>query len=217
MSLFESVTDYLDDFPEVKYSFQGDRSLEVFGNDRKVKISLDFTDLNVWKLDPEWLVSSPKIIASKVINELGLSHRIYARKCAIERVSKPQMEAFLKEHHLNGVAGAKHKIGLMYNNELVAIATFAAPRQIDGKRSAGLIRFCGKSFCSISGGLNKLINHYIIHYPCDDIFTYVNVEYGDGKGFEKVGFQDEGIQDLKGKYFRKYRLIIDRSSFHQRT
>lgn len=217
MNPFGSVIEYLKAFPTVVCKNIDDHALRIKSNERQLIVSIQPIEDDHWLVQSDWLLNTPKIIASKIINELGLSKRIYARKCVIGSVSKSAMEDFLREHHIIGVAGAKHKIGLFLDEELVAIATFAAPRLIQGQRSAGLIRFCGKSFHSIPGGLNKLLVHYIKHHSCDDIFTYVNLEWGNGNGFKKVGFVDEGIQNLKGNDFRKFRLIIDKSSSHQHT
>jgi hypothetical protein len=194
-----------------------DHSIQVSSQQQELLLSTQTGQKNAWVIPEDWVHETPQIVASKVINRLGLSQRIHARKCKEVRVDKPIMNAFLADHHLNGPAGAKHKFGLTYEDELVAIATFATPRILNGKKSAELVRFCIKSYCSIPGGLDKLLKHYQEQYPCDDIFTYVDLAWSSGAGFKNIGFQEEGVKEIAGKQMLRLRLTIDRNSSHPHT
>ncbi len=212
MSL-EHLADLLEANEALKVTWIDTASLRIFGNDREVVITTDPSKQDAWVLDSKWL-DHPEIVVSKLIHKLGLSNRIHARKCSVQRVDKSTMDQFLQEHHINGVAGAKHKFGLFYLGELVSLASFATPRVINEQKSGALVRFCVKSKCSISGGLDKLLQHYIKTYPCDDIFTYVDLSWSTGNGFKRLGFRAEGTKELNGKTMLRLRLVIDKSSSH---
>lgn len=192
------------------------QTIEVSSQNRSVSISTDRTKENSWIIVEEWL-NRPEILASKAINRLGLSERIHARKCVVRRLDKPVLDDFLNKNHLNGSAGSKYKFGLFYDNELMAAVSFATPRMFNGKKSAELVRYCVKSFYSIPGGLDKLLKHYVKEYPCDDIFTYVDLGWSNGQGFRNIGFQEEGTKEVKGREVLKLRKTIDRSSSHPHT
>ena len=215
MSL-DKVVEYLQLKSELKVQRTEDR-IEVTNGEHSFVVGTKDDPSVDWVVEPSQVQESPKIIASKLINRLGASQRIHARKCCIERIEKPVMEAFLLEHHINGSAGAKHKFGLIYEDELVALVSFATPRTIKGMRSAELVRFCVKSFYSIPGGLDKLLKHYSLTYPCDDIFTYVDAAWSSGDGFKRIGFQLEGIKEIGERKMMRLRKIIGKSSSHLHT
>ncbi|WP_258541443.1 hypothetical protein [Parvicella tangerina] len=188
----------------------------VESNGKELVVSVENIQQKHWRIEEQWL-KSPIILFSKILNKLGLSHRIHARKCEVHRIDKPTLETFLTQHHLYGVAGAKHKFGLFHDNELVALVSFATPRMIEGKLSAELVRYCVKSGYSIPGGLDKLLKHYTKIYPCDDIFTYVDLAWSSGIGFKKIGFQEEGTKIINKTKVLRLRLITDRNSSHPHT
>ncbi|MCB9196001.1 MAG: hypothetical protein H6600_08610 [Flavobacteriales bacterium] len=161
-----------------------------------------------WVIFEDWLLERSDIILSKILNKLGLSKKIYARNCEVVKLTQPVADEFLKNNHVFGPAGTKVKIGLLHHSELVAVMTFAAPRKFGDLRSGELVRFCTKVNCSITGGLNKLLNYYLKNYPCDDIFTYIDSRWGSGEGFEKIGFVKEGEKILHGVKMYSYRKVI---------
>lgn len=191
-------------------------TIEVFSSDKSIVVSVNEDKSSAWIISEEWL-SRPEIIASKIVNKLGCSKRIHARKCEVRRLEKPVLDDFLSKNHINGSAGSKYKFGLYFNDELVAAVSFSTPRNFQDKRSAELVRYCVKCFYSIPGGLDKLLKHYIKTYPCDDIFTYVDLGWSNGQGFRNIGFKEEGTKEVKGREVLKLRKIIDRNSSHPHT
>lgn len=214
---FERISKYLIENFDVSIQKSTDQEIIISTFENSLILSTDDSSEDVWKVDRALLSKSPMIVASKVVNKLRLSKRIHARKCEVKRIDKPTMEVFLDEHHVNGIAGAKHKFGLFLEDELVGLVSFASPRTIDGQRSAELVRYCVKSFHKIPGGLDKLLKHYCMEYPCDDIFTYVDLGWSEGSGFKKIGFEEIGEKVINERLMLKLRKIIDRNSSHPHT
>jgi hypothetical protein len=138
-------------------------------------------------------VRRPDLLAAAVQSQLQLNTRVFARTCSVQKISKPEAESFLNAHHLLGVAGSVSQYGLFKNEELLAVATFSNGRKMrrlpDHLRSFELIRFCNKSGVTVSGGLTKLVQHFIREKNPGDIMTYVDAGYSSGESYLKAGFE----------------------------
>ncbi|NPA44055.1 MAG: hypothetical protein GXO49_00820 [Chlorobi bacterium] len=140
----------------------------------------------------DWWIRRPEVVKSKIISILKISERVFARKCKVEKITKPVADAFLEENHIYGTTKSKVKYGLFYEDVLVGVATFAGQRQFhDGSRSVELLRYCNKNGFTIVGGLDKLLKSYIKNYKPDAIMTYVDLNWGSGEAFIKLGFKQK--------------------------
>ena len=148
-----------------------------------------------------------EVVKSRLLALLGRSTRIHARLCQVQRIDKSTVDKFLTSNHLQVITNAKFKYGIFINpsyftryqqvlapySSLVAAATFSAARTVhrEGQpyRSVELIRFANLRGCTVVGGLDKLIKAFINEHHPDDIMTYADRDWSDGRGYEKVGFQ----------------------------
>ena len=167
-----------------------------------------FRVINLW--EDVWKYSN-EVVKSRLLSAIGKSVRLPARVTKVRRIDKPTADEFLNKHHLQGSPKAKFKFGLFLpknyyrlvenkslideNHEeiLVAVATFSAPRtyyrEESKSRSIELIHFTNHSAFTIIGGLNKLLKFLEKEQRPDDIMTYVDADWSDGKGFKKLGFK----------------------------
>lgn len=148
-----------------------------------------------------------EVVKSRLLALLGRSTRIHARLCQVQRIDKHTVDKFLTSNHLQVSTNAKFKYGIFIKpnyftryqqvlspySSLVAAATFSAARTVhrEGQpyRSVELIRFANLCGCTVVGGLDKLIKAFINEHHPDDIMTYADRDWSDGRGYEKVGFQ----------------------------
>jgi hypothetical protein len=145
----------------------------------------------------DWWVRKPDIVLSKVISYLGLSDRIYGRECSVKNIDKPRADAFLKQNHILGSTNSKVKLGIFFRGELVSLATFAAQRHFrNGNRSVELLRFCHKNNLTVVGGIDKLLKSYTRSYQPDEIMTYIDLDWGSGDSFIKLGFEKKKLRVL---------------------
>ncbi len=150
------------------------------------------------------LISKPEIIKSKIKSILGISERIFARKCTVKKISKPEADIFLNTNHIYGTVNSKIKYGLFYKEKLYAVAVFASQRKFrDASRSGELLRFCSKNGYSVIGGLDKLLQAYIREYKPDTLMTYIDLEWGRGDAFLKLGFEKTDFIEPKTFYVNK--------------
>lgn len=129
------------------------------------------------------------IVKSMILNRIGLSTRIFARKCTINTLNTTVAKDFFDANHLYGHRDAKHIIGLTYGGEVVAAISLSG--HCDGGYE--VIRFANKTFHTVVGGFSRLINYVKSVVGATRIFTYVDRRYGDATSHIATGFSLNGI------------------------
>lgn len=131
----------------------------------------------------EW-AKNTTIIKSVIRSALGKNERIiYARNCDIHLIDDATYKDFLILNHLQGYVPSKIRLGLFYEDELVACIGIGKSRFKDDEIE--LLRFGVKQNTSVVGALSKLIKHSRVK----ELVSYVNRRYFDGKGYTKAGFE----------------------------
>lgn len=176
----------------------------------------------------------PDVVASRLRALAGESVRIPARLTVSRRIDKPTAIAFLEQNHLQVAVSAKYKYGLWLPKRyfrvlppdfldpqtantdelLVAVATFSQPRTIprDGQlfRSYELVRFANHLNCTVVGGLDKLLKAFVTEHQPDDVMTYADRDWSEGKSYERLGFERIGETEpllfwvRPGEWVRQY-------------
>ncbi|MFN0291713.1 PDDEXK family nuclease [Pedobacter helvus] len=145
-----------------------------------------------------WLNKREQVL-SRIHSFCGKNESLHGRKTKVTAIAAAPAKAFLQAHHLQGYIKTKFNFGLMLNQELVAVACFAAARPMKSKgndyQSAELVRFATKTGYTIVGGLGKLINHFLQQVKVNDLMTYADRDWSLGKGYDKLGFHFSGNTD----------------------
>lgn len=134
-----------------------------------------------------------EIVLSRINNFLGLSDRIYARKCLIKEINAKDANEFLNENHIQGKGRSNIRLGLFYNNELISLMTFNNSNISRKNMEWEINRFCSKLGYNVIGGANKLFKYFIENYTPKNVISYADLRWGDGKVYEKLGFKLEKI------------------------
>ena len=82
------------------------------------------------------------------------------------------------------------------------------------ERSFELIRFCSKNGINVSGGLSKLVKHFMNEKKAGDVMTYVDKQLSDGKSFIKAGFKKHS--ETEATYFLVNRITYERKVLKNR-
>lgn len=138
--------------------------------------------ITLWE---DWIMNTPDIVKSIILSKLGITERIYARKCCCREVDKKLGNQFLNKNHIQGNAKSTVMYGLYHNEELVALMTFL--KTSDGVW--GLERFCNKINYTVVGGASKILNHFIKTHNPTNIYSFSSCDISDGKLYKKLGFQ----------------------------
>lgn len=149
--------------------------------------------------EKDW-ANKKDIVKSRILNALGLSNRIYARKCKIVSITHSLKKDFLNQHHIQGNDSTSTVYyGLTYENELVACMTFGAPRY-NKKYKWELVRFCSKKNTTILGGAGRLLSHFKNKHE-GSIISYADRCWSNGDLYNQLGFKLLKINDPGYFYF----------------
>lgn len=163
--------------------------------------------------------SQKEMMKARLLAHLEVFEQIYARNCEIKKIDKQTAADFLAANHSYGDASCRHRYGLYLKRHtghnadgapdrcmkgrvtpgtLVAVATFSnARRWIKGDktiRSYEWTRYASLPGVRLSGGMGKLLNAFIEDVHPDDIMTYADLEWSEGKVYERLGFVLEGVK-----------------------
>ena len=77
---------------------------------------------------------------------------------------------------------------------LIGVATFSGGRTMKvgerkGKRSYELIRFASLKGYVVVGGMDKLLKAFTNEHEPDDIMSYIDRDWSDGRSYDKLGFE----------------------------
>ena len=105
-----------------------------------------------------------------------------------------------KYHCQNTCKNQKVRIGLYYNNEIVAIMTFGSPRY-NKKFSWELLRLCFHKDFEIVGGTQKMFKYFIHNYNPQNIISYCDNSKFGGSIYTKLGFTLHVIKNKPSKHW----------------
>ena len=177
------------------------------------KISEDTARYPLIITEDRWHLQS-KMMEARLLAHLHIFTQIYARNCEVRKIDKKTAADFLAENHSYGDAACRHRYGLFLKRytghtsalnidrpqagDLVAVATFSNGRKwIKGDktiRSYEWTRYASLPGVRLSGGMGKLLQAFIEEVKPDDIMTYADLEWSEGKVYEQLGFTLEGMK-----------------------
>ena len=128
-------------------------------------VLLQFTDLEIeQKFD---------IITSIIQHKIHKTpNNIYARNTDKVEITSKRARSFMEDNHLSGFQGGYKHLGLMHDNQLVAVASLGKGRFHN--QYPELIRYATRINTSVVGGFSKLLKS-----EEDKLMTYVSNNLGD--------------------------------------
>ena len=151
--------------------------------------------LHFWDFE---ITERPELVRSMIASKLGLTKRIYARKCRIVEVGPEQATKFEEENHLQGKSNCESaRYGLVHDDMLVALMTFGKPRTNE-KYDWGLIRFCCLKDHTVVGGTSKLFKHFLKHHS-GSVVSYADRRISNGSLYRELGFVE--VSRTEPNYF----------------
>ena len=144
-------------------------------------------------------------VRARLLAHAGLFRQVYARNCAVRRIERAVAERFLEETHSYGDALSRFRYGLFVERvtgekgpgnpvpgDLVAVATFskARGRVIGGRRvrSHEWVRYASLPGVRVEGGMGKFLDAFVAEVRPEDVMTYADLEWSDGRAYRELGF-----------------------------
>lgn len=136
----------------------------------------------------EWLDNSD-LVKSIIHNAIGnTTNTVYARKCQIRELTSTEAREFINSNHIQRYVNSSIRLGLIDNDQLVAVMTFGKSR-FNNKYQYELVRFCNLLGTSVIGGASKILSHFEQQYNPNSIVSYCDLRYFTGKLYTNLGFK----------------------------
>lgn len=123
------------------------------------------------------------IVKSVLLNQLGKSNRLFARKCKLDKLNDKDADEFFNANHLMGKGRGSTYI-LRFKEEIVAALRLKRSKNNDYEIS----RFCNNKFNSVVGSFSRLLKFAIQDKKPDSIMTFIDRRYGKGVYLKDLGF-----------------------------
>lgn len=172
---------------------------------RSIKLVQFFSD--------EW-IDRGAICTSMIRNALGLNTVLLnARDCSIVDLDHRTSSAFVDANHISGSTRARHHVGLVHPaHGLVGVATVRTPIQKKWGHVCELARMCFSRNTTVRGGASKLLSRVksiAVADGFDGVLSYAELRFGDGKVYERCGFE------LVGEALNNYWYTDGRQRFNR--
>jgi len=136
--------------------------------------------------DFEW-INKAEIIKDLIKSKLGLTNKIYARKCQVRSLTNKETRKFLIDNHIQGYIRSTIAYGLFLDQELVMMIGFGKNR-FKKNNNLEILRISTKIGYTVVGGLSKLISH-TKKYHSGLFITYCDRSKSIGNGYLASGFK----------------------------
>ena len=160
------------------------------------------------------------VMEKRLLAHMEVFSQAYARNCEVRRIDKETAGKFLEDNHSYGDAACKYRYGLYLKRhtghiarrlgmdcsenigQLIAVATFSNARKWikEGKeiRSYEWVRYASLPDLRVSGGMGRLLKTFINEVQPDDIMSYADLEWSEGRVYKALGFMEDAAKDPVG-------------------
>lgn len=139
-----------------------------------------------------------------------MTAKLHARKTTVAEVGGGEAHEFFALHHRqkSNPRVTIRSLGLFYQGELVAVASFCAPRTagMRKKYSLELYRMCFRTGLRIPGGASRLIRNFIQSHRPSDFFTYQ-----DMSGSQSAVYELSGMRLVSQSKKKQYLVAAEKS------
>jgi len=166
----------------------------------------------------EWKLRKEQV-KSFLLSAIGKNeHKIGARKCNLLWSSLPidiqEVHNFLETYHIQGQPGnTQYVIKVLYNNELLAVATFGKHHR--NNKDWVLTRFCTKTNYTIQGVLSR-VSKLASQQLKEDILSWADYRLSNGNGYEKAGWVFEKMLPPDYFYHKHGVKVVSKQSRQKR-
>ena len=147
-----------------------------------------------------------EIVKSRILSKLKSTIKIPARKTVVKEITANEAKIFLSNNHIQGYTASSTHLGLLHQNELVAVMTFSKPR-FTKDYDYELTRFATKLNTTVQGGASKLFKRR----PVGSIISYADRSYSNGNLYKQLGFKFSHATEPGYAYYNRH----DRLSRYQ--
>lgn len=152
------------------------------------------------------------LIESMIKHHLGLSTKIYARRCQLRIPTKHEIYQFFEHNHLAGGRHGKIDIGLYHEDKLVAAMNFI--EVMSG--TLEIMRYATVAGSTVVGGLSKMLKWVDSNVAYQSIMTYADRRISTGNCYRAVGFVEVKETQPGYQYVLRDKPAGSRQKFQKR-
>lgn len=145
--------------------------------------------MHIWEND---FMRRESIIKSMLLNALGKSLPLDARRGKVVEISGSDAEKFHKANHVNGFIKSKVNLGLYINEQLVSVMSLGHRRfqRTIQDNSWEIYRFSSHVNYNVRGAASKLFSYFIKNYKPSIVTTFCDRSLGGGSVYTKMGMTE---------------------------
>lgn len=155
--------------------------------------------IHVWE---DLWKNKKELVKNRILSKLNIGQtKIGARECTIKEITNKEASMFFNENHLQGAINASLYVALIKNEKIVS-AICIGKRKINKNKNEyyEILRFCNKAGINCVGSFSKLFK-YVINKCPGQYISYADLCWGEGKVYEKAGFELNGFSLPNYWYF----------------
>ena len=141
-------------------------------------------------------------VISLIKTKLGLTKKVFARKCHVKVIDSKIATSFHKKHHLHSSVGASLHYGLYHKEDLLMVLSMGKPR-FSKQYEWECVRMTSHSDYNVVGGASKLFKMFFRENNVKSCVTFSDLRYGKGKVYAHCGFTFVGYTQPNYWYFHK--------------
>jgi hypothetical protein len=146
---------------------------------------------SIFIYEDSWITKGG-IIKNRLLSRFGKGEAVFARNCRVKSIDQPVAKDFLNANHILGYARARYKYALFLDDTIVAVATFSASRLMEREcgvvQSYEWVRYAAVGAVRVTGGMSKLLSHFVRSVAPDEVMSYADADWGVGSAYSILGF-----------------------------
>lgn len=187
---------------------KGDKRFHIRKTERAEE--LGYTLYHIWS--HEWKDPIKNNIWKSILKNALDSDvaKIYARKCSVQEVDNKTYHVFMDLNHLQGYSPASIRLGLYYEDTLVAMMSFSKDR-FSSNNDYEMIRFATKLNHRVTGGASKLFKQFErIVGSGKKVVSYADRRMSRGKLYQQLGFTHSHNSQPNYFYTKDFKNTLSR-------
>ncbi len=151
------------------------------------------------------VIDNYQIVQSIILNAIGLSQRMYARKCQVKIITDTVARKFFNNTHLQGHRVAAVYYALVLDDEIMCGLSLSKHKRHQWE----IIRYANKLNMTVVGGFSRLLQAFYRDHNPTEIVTFADRRISIGNVYTKNGF--ELLCTTRPNYFYiKNNIILSR-------
>jgi len=148
------------------------------------------SDIHLLHFFEHEIVDKYEIVESMILNKLGKSTSVYARKLKIRKLDNTTKNIFFNKNHISGDSASSINYGLVDSNNVIYAAISFSKSRFSKSEQYEIVRFANLLNHTVVGGFSKLFKYCTREYQMQSCVTFADKRFSyNGNVYVKNGFK----------------------------